>query len=271
MGKNSLRWYRLGLLGLGIFTLVLLIVLVVQATGAKQDNTTSQKAQEVADKLNDYTASHNGVPASLDSLKVSNVPSTISYAKLSSTSYKFCVTYKSASQDFGVSNITDGLTGAGLNSLGQGSPGSTSFDYGSSGYLYLPSTHKKGQTCQTIIMYTSSLGMQDYSTQSSASQVANQGSSGVDPGGGCQSAALTFMAGKVTSTSGQPSSGSFTLNLKVSGQQKSIQVTKNTAIYDSQCNTITGDELLADDELTVWFNSSDSSQTAPVSIVDSSF
>ncbi|HET7320150.1 MAG TPA: hypothetical protein VFI84_01020 [Candidatus Saccharimonadales bacterium] len=156
MQHASYRRYQVGIVVLGLFTIIVAVILAVQAVSAKQDIVTAKKAEEVASKLNSYVQSKQSVPDSLDALKVNDIPSSITYAKKSTQSYEFCVTYKSASQDFSVNSLEQGLTGFGLTSLGSSSSSGSSYyaDLASTGYLYLPPTHKKGQTCQTVQTYS---------------------------------------------------------------------------------------------------------------------
>jgi|GEM_PF-2803817 len=146
--KSSMLKYRIGFAVLGVFTLVLFIVVIVQASGTKQDNQTYKKATEVANKLNDYTGSHPA-PTDLSNIGVSDIPSTIAYKKITDSSYKFCVTYKSKSANFSASDVETGLlTGSASSSADNFSSDSTA-QY----YLTIDPSHDKGQNCQTIKTY----------------------------------------------------------------------------------------------------------------------
>lgn len=191
MVGRSYRLYQLGLAVVGFFTLVLVIMLLTQASGVKKDSVTYQKAQEVADKLNTYTQDHNSVPASLEALKVQDMPDTISYTRINNGSYKFCAAYSSTSSNFSGDGIS-ALSGTAFGSLSQ--PPVSSFDsqYDTS-YLYVSSDHKKGDNCQTIKLYTYDL----YNNGSSSSdpfttpgQSGSGSSSGSDPYAACNSIPL---------------------------------------------------------------------------------
>lgn len=143
--ENTLKKYKLGFLAIGLITLGLFVWLVVQASATKSDAKTLKAAQTAADKLNSYS---QGVPDSLAAAGVKDVPSSIKYTKLSSTKYKFCVTYKTTSSDFDASNTLFSLaTGGSLNNK---------YDYNSTdtSYLTVDSSHKKGTTCQTVTPYS---------------------------------------------------------------------------------------------------------------------
>lgn len=169
---RTYRFYQIGLAVIGFFTLILVIMLLTQASSVKKDNLTSQKAQEVADKLNAYTENHSSVPSSLDALNVQNVPDTITYTRIDNGSYKFCATYNAASQGFSTDGI-GALSGTGLGSLSQ--PQSSFYDsqYDTS-YLYVSSDHKKGDNCQTIKLYS----YDPYNSGSSSNLFSTPGASG---------------------------------------------------------------------------------------------
>jgi len=142
--QRSLTKYRIGFGLIGLFGLVLVIVVVLQAGATKTDNNTYNKASAIADKLNNYTIANNIIPDSLSSIGVTDIPSTVSYSKLSDSSFRFCVTYKTTSSGFDASAVEGQL-------LTQTLPG----DYSGSAptdnsYLYLDPNHHKGQNCQTI-------------------------------------------------------------------------------------------------------------------------
>jgi type II secretory pathway pseudopilin PulG len=165
---NKLRGYQIGLAAIGIFTLVLVGLVVMRATAAAQDNKTDKAAQSIASTLNDYTLSHDTVPTSLTAANVKDVPSTISYTKLSATSYKLCMTYKAASSGFdATSTITSLATGGGLSSGFNSSTGS-----GTTDFLEVPPTHHAGANCQTIELNASNSSNDFFSADS------NNGSSG---------------------------------------------------------------------------------------------
>jgi type II secretory pathway pseudopilin PulG len=149
---NSLRKYQIGLAIIGVFTLVLIVIVLVQASATKQDTKTTRVANDIATKLEAYISDKQAIPSSLSAIDVSDVPTTISYQKLSSSSYKFCLTYKSASSGFdaasAVSEVASGSYGGSYSSLSDSSASSSD-----TSYLSIPDTHHKGQNCQTIKPY----------------------------------------------------------------------------------------------------------------------
>ena len=142
---GSLAKYKLGFGMVALFGIILVVIVVVQASATKSDNNTYQQASGIADKLNTYTESNNVIPDSLATAGVGDTPSSVNYHKLSNTSYQFCVTYKTTSSGFDASNVETQLLTAEATAVGSSS--STPAD---NTYLYLDSTHHKGQNCQTI-------------------------------------------------------------------------------------------------------------------------
>jgi len=149
--KATLLRYKIGLAVIGLFSLVMVVVVVSQASATKQDTETYHKASAIADKLQAYTDSKGEVPASLAAVDIADVPSTVSYHKLSDSSYRFCVTYKATSSSFDATTaVNDTISGY------YGTQGSTSENFsgfngsGSDNYLYVSSSHHKGANCQTI-------------------------------------------------------------------------------------------------------------------------
>lgn len=137
------KW-RLGVAVLLVVVLGLLGYVVYLGVQGKQDKATLRTAQAMADKLNSYVNSNQKIPDSLDQAGIKNVPSTITYTKKSSSSYEFCVTYKTANVDVG-SDVQQGLTSAATNRmLGSGASGLTASQ------LTVNATHKAGKQCQTV-------------------------------------------------------------------------------------------------------------------------
>lgn len=94
----------------------------------RQDRAVYAKAWAVATKLTDYINYHGNIPASMTTVTGSaGVPSTVSYHKLSTTSYEFCTKYQTATNGFRV--------GGGPNN---------------NATLYLDPEHHGGKNCQTV-------------------------------------------------------------------------------------------------------------------------
>jgi type II secretory pathway pseudopilin PulG len=148
--QRTLTQYRIGLGVIGLFTLVVLILVVAQASATRKDQQTENAANSIATKLNDYTdASSTGVaPASLSQVGINSIPDTISYERITSYTYYFCAKYQEASTDFSTSNITQELV---LRGFGAG-PGDTNGSniYNNLPYLEINPVHRKGWNCQTV-------------------------------------------------------------------------------------------------------------------------
>lgn len=160
--KNSLLAYKIGLAGIGIFVLALAIYVGTQAGATKQDTQTYNAASSIADKLNSYIDEQGTIPTSLQTVGVSSVPSAITYTKLSDSSFKFCVTYKTKDDGFGSSSSLVGTIAA-MESPTFNSSSSTNDT------LYISPAHKKGADCQTITppFLSSDFGTSDNSNDNS--------------------------------------------------------------------------------------------------------
>lgn len=141
--QNKLTKYKIGFGVLGIFTLVLAIMVLTQGAATKQDTETYNRAQKIADKLQDYTSNKAIIPSSLKVAGVTGSTDNITYTKINSESYKFCITYKT-NTSFDASSITTQLYSGGLSSDGANA------SISDSAYLYVDYTHKKGENCKTV-------------------------------------------------------------------------------------------------------------------------
>jgi len=168
---NTVAKYKLGFMVLGFFTLILLIVVVVQAGATKQDNKTYDAANKIADKLNSYVDNNYVVPASLAAAGIKDVPATVTYKKISYTKYSFCVTYKAKSTDFSAASTESDLLSSSVGSSTPSSDTSTNYD------LYLDTNHHKGQNCQTV----------DAQIDNSSASGSGSGSTTNDPYAKCDS------------------------------------------------------------------------------------
>jgi len=157
-----MRKYFIGIGLISVIVIGLSVFGIVQAVGARQDNETARKAEEIARELNKYT-SRSGVPDSLEQAGIKDVPATITYTKKTSGTYEFCVEYKKASEGYASGDFTQLLSGG----IQQEFSGGVDYydDYQSSytpSSLYLPYRHKAGKNCQTVEPYTSSRSSQLY-------------------------------------------------------------------------------------------------------------
>jgi len=141
MQQKSLTKYYIGFIILGLFVIILLLLVVVQAQSTKDDTDTYNKATTIANNLSQFISVNNYVPASLKNASVSSIPQ-VSYQRLSSDSFKFCVKYKATSSDFNPTAVVDGLITNTLEGPNQPTNDNT--------FLYLSPDHHSGNNCQTI-------------------------------------------------------------------------------------------------------------------------
>ncbi len=163
MNKSLLK-YQLGLAIMMVFSLVLLVIVLTQAGSAKQDGETYDKATKVANALDTYAVT-NGPPDSLAAANIKDVPPQVSYTKLDSSHYQFCVNYKSDGSSIDATAIeTQILTGGMASKFYSTSGGETSF-------LYLNPSHHKGNNCQKVkaVNYNASANY-NFDTTSATSQ-----------------------------------------------------------------------------------------------------
>lgn len=143
-----MKKYYTGLLVIGLVTLGLAAYVLNLGAQSKQDKQTYEKANELAEKLNNYTSETGNAPVTLEDAGAENVPDTISYQRVSSSEYKFCATYKT-DRGYGTGDITGALTGAALSNMYDSELSSEQASYSPS-YLYVGYTYKKGENCQTV-------------------------------------------------------------------------------------------------------------------------
>jgi type II secretory pathway pseudopilin PulG len=144
---RGLRKYQIGLAILGVITVAMTSVVLVQAGDVKADGKTYAAAQQAATSLENYISSKQSVPASLSAAGVKDLPGSITYTKLSDSSYKFCATYRSASNaSYSAGDLTSSL----LTGQYSTQPSSQSYGTDSQSTLLITSDHKKGDNCQTI-------------------------------------------------------------------------------------------------------------------------
>ena len=155
--KSSLTKYKIGLGLIGLFTVVILIVILVQASSVRQDQQTEKAANDIAGKLNNYenSSSSGYAPNSLSQAGVTDVPSTITYTKTGLYSYEFCMIYNQASSNFDPSSVAQNTVTSGLSAA---SSGYGSYQNEQSYYTNLPDLeidpiHHKGKNCQTVQLY----------------------------------------------------------------------------------------------------------------------
>ena len=167
---HGLRKYQIGLALLGLATIALTVVVLVQASATKSDTKTYEAAQKAATALENYTGSKQTVPDSLAAAGVKDVPDTIKYTKLSESSYKFCATYRASSTaNFSASDIATNVLLSQYGGSGASSASGENSD--GSAFLIVSSSHKKGENCQTI--KPTFYGGYNYDSTSSGSTTTN--------------------------------------------------------------------------------------------------
>ena len=262
--KTTLLRYKIGLLMLFTFSVVLMGVVLVQASGTKQDTKTNAAAQAIADKLNTYVSDNNTVPATLADAGAKNVPSSISYTKLSDSSYKFCATYKGNSSGFDATGAaSDLLTGSGgVSSLPNIPADNTE--------LFIDSTYHKGANCQTVNPMVTPVDPKPQPcltgymkacpvyNPTPAPQTVTLCDYGATNTNGCrmrcaavtQTTATRFIDGTVTAVSGTGSSTVLTVK-DTKNALHTVSFGPNTQVDDSSCNTQDASIIATDDQVRI--------------------
>ncbi len=141
--RSSLKAYKIGLGVLAIFAVGLAVYVFLQAGATKQDSKINDEANTISNTLNSYVDDNEIIPTTLAEAGIKNVPSTISYQRLSNSQYKFCITYKTTSSGFDATGtVTDMLTGGQIYDSGG--------DFSDNSDLYISDTYHKGVNCQTV-------------------------------------------------------------------------------------------------------------------------
>ena len=149
--KNRLFKFKVGLAILGLFTVMITWLVITQAGNNKQDIATYNSANTIAMKLQTYTDSNFQAPNSLADAGIFSVPPTITYTKLSFYEYRFCVYYKSNSDNYSAASVEQSILSHAVGSSNQ-SYQNSSPNNSTSQYLLIDPTHHKGNNCQTIEM-----------------------------------------------------------------------------------------------------------------------
>lgn len=270
-GKSLLK-YKIGLAVLLVFAVGITVLVLIQASATKQDTKTYNSANTIANELNNYIDTNNTIPSSLGQAGIKNVPSTISYVVLSSTSYKFCATYKGSSSGFDAAGtVTDLMTGS------LSSDSSSSDTYGGNTDLYINPTYHKGANCQTIVpqiivstpavIYNSNSSTSSSSnTSSSSSSITNTYSTkplcgyAYSTGNSscsirCQSPATTtaslIINGTVVSYSNYGKSNVTYVVKDSKNQLHTVSVTNDTDYFYSSCKPATNGDIAAGDNVRI--------------------
>jgi hypothetical protein len=261
--EKTLSKYKIGLLVLMLFAVALAVLVLIQAGSTKTDTNTNNSASNIADTLNNYVDSNNMIPATLAKAGVKNVPSTISYQKLSDNSYKFCVTYKGSSSGFDASGVASDLVTGSLSSDFGSSSGSTE--------LNIDSTYHKGVNCQTVqpsyitpITPQSCIGVGTL-CQSNTTPTTTLCDFGPAETSGCSlrcstsnsgtaSPKLLDVDGTLTNVTGNGNTTVLTVK-DSKNVTYTVSVTSSTSYYDSSCNSFDPTNLQSGDEVRVAYPS----------------
>jgi len=275
---DPLFLYKVGLAVIGLFTLVILLFVLVGAGAVKQDAKTEKAANKIATKLDTYITINSKIPDSLAVAGVHEDTSHITYTKLSSTSYKFCITYKQAS-DSSVSPA-DVLTGQAVYKRL-----AASYSSGDNSYLYISSIHKKGENCQTV--KPSIGGYSSYDSSSSGDQSYTNTTTlptSDDPEANAKDAAKTdsicYLSGyqthysgtitAVTDANGNQSAGTVDANgddikLKIkpdgaspAGEQTFTVKSSDTSTFSNGCISMYGSSYKSGDHVAIFTQNKDS-------------
>lgn len=146
-----MKKYYIGLLALGILTLGLTMYVITIGLQSSQDVKTEKFANSAATTLGSYITRNQEIPASLSATGITNIPSTVTYNKLSEKQYKFCVNYK-ADKGYGSGDITNVVTGTLMSQMYSGYDDSSGSKAPETS-LYLNYSHKKGEECHTVEPY----------------------------------------------------------------------------------------------------------------------
>jgi hypothetical protein len=165
VGKRLLV-YKVILSIIAIFTFGVVLYVVSQAGVNKADSQTYNRANDIATSLQNFTDNNGYAPGSLSAAGIKNVPSSVTYNKLSESSYRFCVDYKAASSDFSATTVESDII------TQSGSSNSDDQNYGSQGFLFVNPTHPKGNNCQTVTISSYS----DYNNSSGSYTGSDTGS-----------------------------------------------------------------------------------------------
>ena len=280
--EKSLSKYKIGLLVLMVFAVAMAAIVLVQASATKADTKTNNTASNIADALNNYIDSNGTIPATLAGAGVKQVPSTISYQKLSDSSYKFCVTYKGNSSGFDATGVVSDLM--------TGSLSTDSGDSGGNTDLLIDSMYHKGANCQTVQpAYITSVTSEPCigpagtnCTDSNTQTTTTLCDYGPDTSGGCS---LHCGSGTGSNTAGTaPKSVDGTVsNVTGSGNNLvltmedaknvtyTVSVTSSTGYYDSSCNSLDASNIQSGDEVRVAYPSAVDNHVVATEIDDLSW
>jgi type II secretory pathway pseudopilin PulG len=144
MPARAIRKYYLGLAVLMIVAIGAVIYTISQGTAAKSDAQTNKAVEQISNNLDGYITTSGKIPTSLAQAKITGIPPTVAYTKISDTKYKVCLDYKSSASGFdgGWTSLLGGFIGS-----GQSSTDNSNLQYFNN---LVEFSHKKGENCQTV-------------------------------------------------------------------------------------------------------------------------
>lgn len=145
--QKGIAKYYIGLIVLVVFAAGLVGYTIAAGNDAKSDKKTSEAVNKIAPALETYINKNYALPADLEELNVNNIPSTVTYKKISDEKYKFCVTYKSSANSFD-GGLFSLFGGALYRSAYSGSDYTASEEYLDTYKLIF--NHNKGANCLTV-------------------------------------------------------------------------------------------------------------------------
>lgn len=160
--KSKITKYYVGLAVLMLIVIGLFLFTVGQGAKSKADVKTNKALDDISEKLPDYISSNKKIPGSLEEADIKNVPSSISYTKQDSSTYKLCVEYREAANGHDYGNNWGfwlwSLFGGGIPTIDEveASDSPMHKEEDSTSYLdtyTLMYYHKEGETCRTIKPY----------------------------------------------------------------------------------------------------------------------
>lgn len=240
--QSTLLRYKIGFGVLMVFVLGMGIFTILQANNSRKDAQTVKAARSIADKLNSYTSEHQTAPDSLQAAHITNVPSEITYKKLSNTSYSFCVTYKTKNESPS-KNVPTLLMSP---SLSASENYDSFYDYDAAS-LYIDGDHAKGQKCQTVKLssYYNANDTSDSSSSANSSPYVICGQGYNYSQSVLNVKATNFKADGTTSG---------TIDVDTYPSTTTVKLASNIKVFDGTCKELTLTDIHVDDFVSIYYN-----------------
>ena len=244
--KTSLTKYKIGLGVIGLFVVGLLIYLLAQAGATKHDISTYKAASNSADKLTSYINDKGTIPVSLAAAGIKNVPRAVSYTKLSTEKFRFCVAYKTTSSGYDSGSAVSSLIYRGM--YGSANDYSVLSSQGDSTYLYVTNVHTKGQNCQTIkpylpdtTTYTDTKADSGYSATSNPYNICGAGYN------------YAWAALRISALTAQNGAENATVSV-ASYPPQTFKIDPKVQVFDRNCNVLALTDLAVGDMIDLYFS-----------------